>query len=65
MGDRYVGHPNPDGSLRFLPGECGPEVTGVARLEGLAGGLAVQTLRVYDGSRPMAAGTSMSLLIAR
>ncbi|MEY2478657.1 MAG: hypothetical protein QOG87_3972 [Actinomycetota bacterium] len=65
MGDPYVGHPNPDVSLRFLPGEVGREVTGVARLEGLSGGLAVQTVRVYEGVRPIAAGTSMSLLIAR
>jgi acyl-coenzyme A thioesterase PaaI-like protein len=65
MGDRYVAHPNPDVSLRFLPVEVGREITGVARLEGMAGGLAVQTVRVYEGSRPVAAGTSMSLLIAR
>jgi hypothetical protein len=31
----------------------------------MAGGIAVQTVRVYEGERPMAAGTSMSLLIAR
>jgi acyl-coenzyme A thioesterase PaaI-like protein len=65
MGDRYVGHPNPDVSLRFLEFECGRELTGVARLEGMAGGLAVQTIRVYSGDAPVAAGTSMSLLIAR
>lgn len=65
MGHRYVAHPNPDVSLRFLPGEVGREVTGVARNEGMAAGLAVQTVRVYDGARPFAAGTSMSLLIAR
>jgi acyl-coenzyme A thioesterase PaaI-like protein len=65
MAGRHVGHPNPDVSLRFLPRECGREVTGVARLEGLTEGLAVQTVRVYDGSTPVAAGASMSLLIAR
>lgn len=64
MGDRHVAHPNPDVSLRFLPGGVGREVTGVARLEGMSGGLAVQTVRVYQGARPVAAGTSMSLLIA-
>ena len=65
MAGRHVGHPNPDVSLRFLPGDVGREITGVARLEGLTDGLAVQTVRVYEGVRPLAAGTSMSLLIAR
>jgi acyl-coenzyme A thioesterase PaaI-like protein len=65
MAGNHVGHPNPDVSLRFVPGEVGREVTGVARLEGLTDGLAVQTVRVYEGTRPIAAGTSMSLLIAR
>lgn len=64
MGDRYVAHPNPDVALRFLPGQVGREVTGIARTEAMAGGLALQTIRVYAGDALIGTGTSMSLLLA-
>ena len=64
MGDRYVAHPNPDVSLRFLATETGREVTGMARTEAMAGGLALQVIRVYADAGLVATGTSMSLLLA-
>ena len=64
MGDRYVAHPNPDVSLRFLATDTGRQVTGMARNEAMAGGLALQLIRVYASDALIATGTSLSLLLA-
>jgi acyl-coenzyme A thioesterase PaaI-like protein len=64
MADRWVPHPNPDVSIRFLPvAQEGRELTGYCRLERIGGGVAVQTLTVHGADGIVATGTSMSLLL--
>lgn len=56
-------HPNPDLSLRFLPRPMSStEITGVGRLEGVVGGVAMMTLQVWSAGSLAAVGASTALV---
>ena len=62
--ERWVPHPNPDLSLRFASASVGDEVVGWGRLERVEAGLATVRVEVRAGGALVAAGVSMSLLLA-
>lgn len=62
--DRWVPHPNPDLSLRFASASVGTEVVGWGRLERVEAGLATVRVEVRSDGVLVAAGVSMSLLLA-
>jgi acyl-coenzyme A thioesterase PaaI-like protein len=62
--DRWVPHPNPDLSLRFASASVGAEVVGWGRLERVEAGLATVRVEVRSDGALVAAGVSMSLLLA-
>ena len=62
--ERWIPHPNPDLSLRFASGSVGPEVVGWGRLERIEAGLATVRVEVRSNGALVAAGVSMSLLLA-
>lgn len=62
--DRWVPHPNPDLSLRFVSHDPGPVLTGVARLARVEGGVAATAVEVWgDGGAPVAIGLSSAVLL--
>jgi acyl-coenzyme A thioesterase PaaI-like protein len=64
LGDRWVPHPNPDVSLRFVgPVDPASSITAVGRLTGLHAGVAAVAIEVWAGGRPVAVGVSTSLLV--
>lgn len=56
-------HPNPDLSLRFAGLDAGSEVAGVARLERIAGGVALVRIEVFSGIELLAVGCSTAVLL--
>lgn len=62
--DRWVPHPNPDLSLRFASASVGDDVVGWGRLERVEAGLATVRVEVRSDDVLVAAGVSMSLLLA-
>jgi hypothetical protein len=57
-------HPNPDLSMRFVPGAAaGTEVVGFGRVERAHGGAAVVAIEVWSGPALIAIGLSTSLLL--
>ncbi len=61
--DKWVPHPNPDLSLRFLPGSVGSELIGVGRLERVSSGLAMVGVSVWSGQDLIATGICSSMLL--
>ena len=62
--EQWVPHPNPDLSLRFASTHMGDEVVGWGRLERVEAGLATVRVEVRSGGVLLAAGVSMSMLLA-
>ncbi len=65
LGERWVPHPNPDLSLRFLPSEHGSEIVGIGRLDALERGVAVLGVQVWSGERLSALGQCTAILLAQ
>ncbi|WP_211695304.1 acyl-CoA thioesterase domain-containing protein [Mycobacterium spongiae] len=63
--DRWIPHPNPDLSLRFVGEVTGCELAAVGRLERICGGLAVVGIAVWAADEIVGVGVSSSMLQAR
>ena len=61
---RWIPHPNPDLSLRFVGEVTGSDVIGVGRLERISGGLAVVGITVWSEREVVAVGVCSSMLLA-
>jgi acyl-coenzyme A thioesterase PaaI-like protein len=63
--ERWVPHPNPDLSLRFVGASDARTVVGVGRLDRVDAGVAAVDIEVRAGDALLAVGTSVSLLMRR
>lgn len=60
---KWIPHPNPDLSLRFMGEVNTPEVVGIGRLERIEAGLAGVRVEVRSGGALVAIGVSSSMLL--
>ncbi|EUA22617.1 hypothetical protein I552_7108 [Mycobacterium xenopi 3993] len=61
---RWIPHPNPDLSLRFVGQVAGPELVGIGRLDRISAGLAAVNISVWSGNELVAVGVCSSMLLA-
>lgn len=61
---KWIPHPNPDLSLRFVGEVLEPDLIGVGRLQRISGGLAAVSITVWSGDDVVAAGVCSSMLLA-
>ncbi|MCV7260416.1 PaaI family thioesterase [Mycobacterium shimoidei] len=62
---KWIPHPNPDLSLRFVGEVAEPDLVGVGRLQRISGGLAAVGITVWSGDDVVAVGVCSSMLLAR